>query len=159
MLEALGNIGDFIGGIAVVITLIYLARQIRHNSNTVEAATVQAASQAFAEMLDTFVKDPELMNLYLSGCKNFDELSAEERLRYSGIMGMLLHRFEGFVSLQDRGLLPPDSWDGAVNRLKGAFALPGTLSWWQKGGYAFNSKLQQWVNDEIIGKPTNAPSA
>ena len=32
MLEALGNIGDFIGGIGVVITLAYLAVQIRHNT-------------------------------------------------------------------------------------------------------------------------------
>jgi hypothetical protein len=157
--ESLGNIGDFIGGIAVVVTLIYLARQIRHNTTTVEAATVQAASEAFAEILDTLAKDPELMNLYLSGCKDFDRLSSEERMRFDFIMGMLLHRFEGFVSLQDRGLLPPDSWDGAVNRLRGTFRLPGTLSWWQKGGSAFNSKLQRWVNDEIIGKPAEPPSA
>lgn len=159
MLESLGNIGDFIGGIAVVVTLIYLARQIQHNTTTVEAATVQAASEAFAEILDTLAKDPELMNLYLSGCKDFDSLPSEDRMRYAFIMGMLLHRFEGFVSLQDRGLLPPGSWDGAISRLRESFALPGTLSWWQKGGGRFNSRLQQWVNDEIIGKPAKLPPA
>ncbi len=29
MIEALGNIGDFVGGIGVVVTLLYLAVQIR----------------------------------------------------------------------------------------------------------------------------------
>ena len=28
-LDALGNLGDFIGGIAVIVTLVYLANQIR----------------------------------------------------------------------------------------------------------------------------------
>jgi hypothetical protein len=32
LLEALGNIGDFIGGLGVVVTLAYLAVQIRHNT-------------------------------------------------------------------------------------------------------------------------------
>ena len=159
MLESLGNIGDFVGGVAVVVTLIYLARQIQQNTATVEAATVQAASEAFAEILDTLAKDPELMNLYLSGCKDFDGLSSDDRMRYALLMGMLLHRFEGFVSLQDRGMLPPGSWDGAINRLRESFALPGTLSWWQKGGSGFNSRLQQWVDDEIIGKSAELPSA
>ena len=36
MLEDLGNLGDFVGGVAVVITLIYLAIQIRHNTGAVK---------------------------------------------------------------------------------------------------------------------------
>ena len=34
-LQDLGSIGDFIGGIAVIITLLYLANQIRQNTNSV----------------------------------------------------------------------------------------------------------------------------
>jgi hypothetical protein len=33
ILETLGNLGDFIGGIAVVVTLIHLALQIRRESS------------------------------------------------------------------------------------------------------------------------------
>jgi hypothetical protein len=33
VLEDLGNLGDFLGGIGVIITLIYLATQIRQNTN------------------------------------------------------------------------------------------------------------------------------
>jgi hypothetical protein len=34
VIEDLGNIGDFLGGIAVVVTLIYVATQIRQNTNS-----------------------------------------------------------------------------------------------------------------------------
>jgi hypothetical protein len=67
LLEDLGNLGDFIGGLAVVATLIYLAFQIRHNTTSVEAAAVQSAAQSFADIVESFARDPELMKLYLTG--------------------------------------------------------------------------------------------
>ena len=41
MLDELGNIGDFLGGLAVVVTLVYLALQIRQNTATTRVQTVQ----------------------------------------------------------------------------------------------------------------------
>ena len=38
-LEALGNLGDFIGGLAVIVTFLYLAAQIRQNTESVRAAS------------------------------------------------------------------------------------------------------------------------
>lgn len=158
MLENLGNLGDFIGGIAVVVTLVYLAFQIRHNTTSVEAAAVQSASQAFADVVESFARDPELTRIYIAGTKDFGALSSEERQRFAAIMGAMLHRFEGLVILSDRGLLPPRSWDGAVNRLRGAFALPGTLDWWGRGKDMFNPRLQSWVEEEVIAQPIRSPT-
>ena len=45
-LQDLGDLGDLIGGIAVVITLIYLAVQIRQNTALITAQTVQASVDA-----------------------------------------------------------------------------------------------------------------
>ena len=42
MLESLGNIGEFLGALAVLISLVYLAIQIRQNTQTVRSATHQA---------------------------------------------------------------------------------------------------------------------
>jgi hypothetical protein len=53
MLEALGNMGHFIGGIAVVITLVYLALQIRHNTAAVEAASRQDVTAGFESGIGT----------------------------------------------------------------------------------------------------------
>ena len=41
MIEVLGNFGDFIGGIAVVITLLYLPYQIRRNTKEVRNNSIQ----------------------------------------------------------------------------------------------------------------------
>lgn len=44
-LEDLGNIGDFLGGIGVIFTVIYLALQIRQNTKSVEENTRTAKAQ------------------------------------------------------------------------------------------------------------------
>lgn len=152
MLEDLGNLGDFLGGLAVIITLAYLTLQVRQNTASVEASAVQSASQAFADSVESFARDPDTMRVYLAGVQDFDSLGPEDRQRFAAIMGGLLHRLEGFLVLIDRGILPPSYWDGAVNRIRGAFALPGTRAWWERGRHVFNQRVQTWIDEEVIGK-------
>ena len=43
--EAVGAVGEIVGAIAVVITLIYLARQMRQNSSALRSTTAQSANE------------------------------------------------------------------------------------------------------------------
>ena len=47
-LNDLANLGQVIGAIAVVISLIYVALQIRQNTNAVRSATAQTVHEHFA---------------------------------------------------------------------------------------------------------------
>ena len=49
VLEALVNLGEFLGGIVVVVTLLYLAAQIRQNSRSLKASAGQSILQAASE--------------------------------------------------------------------------------------------------------------
>jgi hypothetical protein len=150
-LDDLGNLGDFVGGIAVVVSLLYLASQIRRNTLSVQAATIQSASQAATEMMELMARDPEVLRLFHAGTHDFDALSEFDRFRFGTVMGTLLYRFENLVAQTRRGHLPADSWVGVLNRLKGTFALPGTLAWWERGKHVFTAELQDWVDREVIG--------
>jgi hypothetical protein len=48
-LEALGNLGDFLGGIGVVITLLYLAIQIRQNTRQMRMDAAAARTTALED--------------------------------------------------------------------------------------------------------------
>jgi hypothetical protein len=47
-LHELANLGQIIGGLAVVISLIYVAYQIRQNTNAVRSATAQTVHEHFS---------------------------------------------------------------------------------------------------------------
>jgi hypothetical protein len=49
--EALGAIAEFLGAIAVLITLLYLARQIRQNRDSVESASAETVLSNISNVL------------------------------------------------------------------------------------------------------------
>ena len=109
--------------------------------------------------MDMFARDPELLRLYDAGTHDFEGLSPDERLHFASLMGTMMHRFESLVAQTEQGFLPAESWDGAANRLRSAFALPGTLAWWGRGKHVFNAQLQTWVEEQIVAKAPSPPAA
>lgn len=83
-----GALGEIIGAIAVVVTLIYLARQIRLNTQSLRAAAKHNATRAQLDYFDTLLHDPELRRTYRRGLKDFQELDAESR----DVFGMLMYK-------------------------------------------------------------------
>ena len=57
-LSDLGNVGDFLGTIAVLVTLVYLAIQIRQNLATSRAQTRQALADSQINYLNSRVTGP-----------------------------------------------------------------------------------------------------
>ena len=87
--EAIGAIGESLGAIGVIATLIYLAVQIRQNSKTIEAQMYQSRSHMAEERYGQVADSPYLAAIY---CKlesdghpfdpqKVDDLNAEELLR------------------------------------------------------------------------------
>lgn len=56
--EMLGNFGDFVGGIAVVITLAYLGYQIRQNTKEVRNNSIQALLERSIHLFEDNINSP-----------------------------------------------------------------------------------------------------
>ena len=76
--EAIGAIGDAIGGLAVVASLVYLALQIRHNTRSVEAATYQSVAESMADaayhLADTPDESLRAGLLYIATLRRYENL-------------------------------------------------------------------------------------
>jgi hypothetical protein len=158
-LQDLGNIGDFLGGIGVVVTLIYLAGQIRHNTRSIRASAFQAAQRDVAAVLDGLAHDAELTRIYFDGNRDFESFSREDRRRYATIFTSILRRYENLLQQSRLGSLDPDLWEGLRHELRRVFAQRGTRAYWTKGQDAFNRELRDFVNREIIASDAQDPAA
>jgi hypothetical protein len=58
---------DFIGGIAVVVSLLYLAGQIRQNSRRMQIATTVSLGESDLEFSKLMIDDPELGPIFREG--------------------------------------------------------------------------------------------
>lgn len=73
-----GSIGELIGGVAVIATLIYLAAQIRQNTAMITAQTVQASVDATQRVLLYRTEHPELRALLRKARAEEEELTPDE---------------------------------------------------------------------------------
>ncbi len=81
----LGALGEFVGAFAMVATLIYLAVQIRQNTQTVQAAAVDASVGRINEVRKSIYEDAELSRIYLEGNAEPDALDDECRNAISNV--------------------------------------------------------------------------
>jgi hypothetical protein len=66
-LNDLANLGQIIGALAVVISLFYVASQIRQNTNAVRSATAQTVHEHFAKWYHLVAADDELSQIVAKG--------------------------------------------------------------------------------------------
>lgn len=88
-----GAIGEIAGGIAVIVSLLYLAVQVRQNTRHVKSnldaarlASFEASAQSGNHFRELLARDRELTDLFLRGLEGFETLDKTDRFR----MDMLL---------------------------------------------------------------------
>ena len=150
--EALGAIGEIVGAVGVIVTLGYLAVQIRQNTKSLRASTFQGAIRDVVEHLDQLAGDAELTRIWFAGIRDFESLSSEDRQRFAVYTNSLLRRIENVVYQTSQGTLDPASWDGVRASLKDTFSNPGIVAWWKRARHLFNRQLQDFVEGELLGE-------
>jgi hypothetical protein len=81
--EAFGATGEWAGATAVVITLIYLARQIRQQNKIAKFDAYQSIMDGFRNLTLTQGTNAELNTLMAKGSKDPKSLNDTEALQYS----------------------------------------------------------------------------
>lgn len=105
-IEDLGNIGDLIAAIATVITLVYLAQQIRKNTKSVAGASGQALMEL---EISTYALKAQHASVYRRGCANISDLNEDERVVFEQVVSAEMSVFSSaFIQVQ-QGLMDDDS--------------------------------------------------
>ena len=135
-LDALGNVGDFVGGIAVVVTLVYLAAQIRRNTEEVRSASLDAVAASHMEFQRSVWGDPVLNKLWFDGMAG-KALPEDEGRRFLFMVITCARHWERAFHKARGGTLDSTSWSGIHRELAGVFSYPGTQEYWKRIQYMF----------------------
>ena len=75
MLSNLASLAEIIGAIAVVVSLFYVASQIRQNTTAIKSATAQSVHEHYASWYHLLAGDGELSQIVVNGLKDYTSLS------------------------------------------------------------------------------------
>ncbi len=108
--EAVSAVGEIIGAIAVVVTLVYLAVQVRRSTAATQAATVQLAAALDQEFLLTLGSDSVKAQLWTSYMSAPHTLPVEQAQQGHFLMGSLLRRLENIQIQKQLDTLSKHGW-------------------------------------------------
>jgi hypothetical protein len=115
--EDLGNLGDFLGGIGVVVTLLYLAIQISQNTAQVRQntkAVSAAAHNILTENLNLYnsnlISNEDVAATILKADRGFSDLSDTESMRFLAMSSSMFRSFENIFHHHQAGLLTDEQW-------------------------------------------------
>lgn len=93
-LSELGGLGEFISGLAVVVTLVYLAIQIRYNTWAVQSSVHQDMIESTLPLAESVSDYPGVGQIALKADEDYDSLTTEELIRFEAYAERVFGNFE-----------------------------------------------------------------
>ena len=122
--ESIGAIGEIIGALAVLFTLLYLARQIKHSIEASRISNYHGAQEQLWSAAETIAADAvlsrEIANAIEQGIQS---VTPENRVRLEFVMGSFFFGMENMLGLYEKGQIEPEQWD---NVFENNFRLVGS---------------------------------
>src|SRR5688572_29825986 len=109
-LEKAAYLSQIIGSVAVVVSLIYVGRQISDNTTEVRATSGRELV-VFGQEIDSWVvTNAELADILTAGSSDYETLSPSHRLRFNQYVMTSLNLYEQAFYYYQSGLMDEDSW-------------------------------------------------
>jgi len=80
--EAIGALGQVLGAVAVIATLLYIAREVRQNGRSLSISAMRDTTAQWNHWSEIIATSTDLAEIVSKGNKSSDTLSESESLRY-----------------------------------------------------------------------------
>ena len=154
--EELGSLGELLGSLAVLVSLVYLALQIRRSTEAARTSTYQSVVSDFGALNREMASTPDLAMLFANALEDYKSLSASEKARVSQLYFAVFHYFENMYYQYQKGYLEPDVWQGWRRLMLAYYSRPGFQSWWALRQDVFSETFSNFLRDERIDKPVTS---
>jgi len=147
--DAIGAVGETMGAIAVIATLIYLGSQIRQLKQQNAQATLQHIHNSMNQFMDTLVPEANA-SLVVRGRESYKRLSESEKLRFFAIYARFLNTVGSWYLLV-RKTYSLSERDETIHNLKENIRYfcdnPGFCELWSELRGEFSGEMIELVDD------------
>jgi hypothetical protein len=147
--EALGAVAELAAAIGVIVSLLYLATQIRQNTRSLRAVALDSSADRFAEELRAVALNPDLAELLEVGHRDYTSLEGTQRRRYRALTLVHFRQYETIFLKYREGLIPPAQWEGFANSLEYANRRPGIQQCWKENRANFGAEFRSLVDESV----------
>ena len=159
-LSDLAALGSFISGVAVLISFVFLAFQMRQNAHN-QRATVHNERTALTQDLTlALAGDKETSEIWHRGNAADPSLDITDTNRYYMIMLSIFWAYEEHFYQHRDGMIDESRWATTIRRLRSMSVAPGCRAAWRVASVRmFESDFADWVNKIMDETPAVSGSA
>ena len=157
-LESLANLGEIIGAVTVVVSLIYLAVQVRQNTQAQQTENFSRALDRVASIQATLSQDAEMSVIFSKGVSDPSVLTSRERMQFTWTMYELFGAFEFMFFVSKANAIPEEIWQRWSSAVAWWLSYPGVKAWWRVRPIPFSKSFTSYIETVLENNPTDAES-
>lgn len=128
--EAVGVLAEVVGATGVIITLIYLAVQIRQNTNQLRGEAIATVNEAEVTLLRDFRDDLDLISAYVNASHDWDSVTPQQQARAHAHLIAWTRNSELAYNLWSSNALPESIYKTREDTIVSIISAPGSRKWW-----------------------------
>lgn len=140
-----GLVEGIISSLGVILSIIYLATQIRAQNRESRISSVHDINESFRNAITSF-QDPVLADLFARAKDDFEILSETERLQFISMIQGIFRVWEDAFHQYKEKRLPEHVWKAMVIQFSGYLSLSGVQKVWSLRKKAYSEDFRLFVN-------------
>lgn len=154
--DAVSAVAESLGAAGVVVSLAYLAHQIRRNTRALQGAAHETTTSRQHQFLLLLAQNPDLARLYEAGRSDFSRLSPDEQARLSALLTVVFSGIETTYWQHRRGNIDAPLWARYLLILQGFLSMPGVRAWLDDRAPPYTPEFRVLVDGERQKQPLPA---
>lgn len=144
-LELISSWAEIIEAVVIIVSLIYLALQVKQNTQTTRAAAAQAQVDAYASVISPMAQSKDGARAWFIGMQDTNNLKDEEIVMFYAQANMFFRMVKSSYYQHKVGALEPQLWEG-MERLTMQFqSQKGVQQFLEIRGHCLSNEFRGWL--------------
>jgi hypothetical protein len=144
--DVVSAIAEIIGAAVVVVTLLFVARDIRQNSKSLSMSALRDMTAQWNQWSEMIATSSDLADIVAKGNESYSSLSSSEKLRYGAYVQSFFDNVESYRSLVIDYKVDKDL-DVLIAIVRRRSSIPGFEAWWSENTDDYSADLVAWITD------------
>ncbi len=145
--NAIGAIGEIVGALAVVVSVLYLSIQIRTNTRSQRSTMQHSLHQETVSRMMAIAQDDVLAEKLLKADQSYDDLTIVEKTQIESFVRAVFRGFENMFLQHQRGFFDAENIAGMDEAIRRNVRPAYFERWWMRNRALFHADFQRKVED------------
>jgi hypothetical protein len=147
VLEIAANYADVLGGIAVVVSLIYVGIKVNHGTSAIRSSAANDASVAMQSWYLTMGSNRQASDVWFDAMTSPNPLETHDEFQFMMMMHAVFLGMQNSYLLTREGTLDEEFSEAITSAIVGVKDLPGMVRYWSQRRGFFHSEFAVYVDD------------